>query len=276
MERDEYHRIDVTAPLLVEHAWIVRPTAPTVEVALPDGRGLVLVRVGDVDDRLLDASTGASSAEHDGLRGLTTRAAVRQRNAHGTRLGLQLHPLAVSALLPDDLVVDRTAPLAAILDDDVIAEVKDMLTVGDDVRAALHLVRAVESRADAVGAQRGTRESAERASLARVLGEVEARRGLIQAAELARLQEVTVSDLFRWSVEYLGVPPSDYLAAVRFAGFVREAVGPGVVAPADVVAAVRWYAAGGHAPREVERFTGLSPVALDDVARRLSTWIPAA
>ena len=47
MERDEYHRIDVTAPLLVEHAWIVRPTAPTVEVALPDGRGLVLVVSAD-------------------------------------------------------------------------------------------------------------------------------------------------------------------------------------------------------------------------------------
>jgi methylphosphotriester-DNA--protein-cysteine methyltransferase len=103
----------------------------------------------------------------------------------------------------------------------------------------------------------------------------DAQRGLVARADLARTLGVTVSDLHRWSVRYLGVPPDAYLAAVRFSGFVRQAVGPGPVAPGDVVAALRWYAQAGQSPREVERFTGLTPAELRRVEERVEALLPS-
>ena len=64
-----------------------------------------------------------------------------------------------------------------------------------------------------------------------VVHAIDAAGGLVRAADLARGAGCTVTELYRWSVGHLGVPPTDYLAAVRFSTFVREAVGPGVVGP---------------------------------------------
>ena len=62
--------------------------------------------------------------------------------------------------------------------------------------------------------------------------------------------------------EHLGLTPDALLAAVRFSAFVRDAVGPGPVRPEDVLGAIRWYVQAGYPPREVERFTGSTPLEL--------------
>ncbi|KMM47122.1 hypothetical protein CWIS_01520 [Cellulomonas sp. A375-1] len=284
-----YRRLALAVPGLVEHAWVLRDAGAVRELLLPDGRGLVQLALG-APGRLTDALTGARRAEGDDVRGLLTRAAVRELPAGAVRLGVQLHPMALSRLFvaapqarvaagrAADLLVDRAAPPQDLLGEAVVEAARAALTAGEDDEAARLVVAAVVRRAQESSDERpGSDEDDEhRATFAEVVSQVDAERGLVAAADLARAHEVTVSDLHRWSVRYLGVPPATYLAAVRFTGFVREAVGPGPVAPTDVVAALRWYAQSAVAPREVERFTGLSPVELRRVEERVAELVGIA
>lgn len=284
-----YVRIATAVPDLVEHAWVVRdqerprddvPGAGRVgaghEVLLPDGRGLVqLVGPGGAPGTRTDVLTGESAADGDGVRGVSTRAVVRHGAAPAARLGLQLHPLALARLGVRDLLVDRAAPLDVLFGAgaDAVARARTQLGTGHDEGAVRTLVDALAARA-----ARTADVSPDLGACADALAEVDRVRGLVSAADLARTLEVTVSDLHRWWVTLVGIPPTSYLAAVRLTGFVREAVGPGPVTAADVVGAVRWYAAAGYAPREVERFTGLTPVDLQRLARRTAALVglPAA
>src|SRR6187402_2792590 len=90
-----YQRFETAAVAdLVEHAWIVRDDAtPGREVLLPDGRGLLQVVLGGPSVRT-DPLGGTREPDVSGVRGLTTRAVVRESAAGAVRLGLQLHPLA--------------------------------------------------------------------------------------------------------------------------------------------------------------------------------------
>jgi len=254
-----YRRVDASAPLLVEHAWVLRDAGGSREVLLPDGRGLVQLVVGEPGVRT-DVLTGRRDEDGDGVRGLATRPVVRDQPGPATRLGLQLHPLALAALHPHDLLVDERAPLSAVLDDADVSAARTALAAGDDETAARGLVAALARRAQA---------PSDVTALAEVVAAVDRTRGLVAAVDLARAQGVTVSDLHRWCVRLLGVEPAAYLAAVRFAGFVREATGPGRVAPGDVVAALDWYGRTNPPPREVERTTGLAPVDLRRLVDRL-------
>ena len=94
----------------------------------------------------------------------------------------------------------------------------------------------------------------------------------MRAVDLARRADLAVAVLYREVVQTLGITPEAFLAAVRFSGFVRDAVGPGPVRPQDVLAVLQWYLRAGYPPREVERFTGLGHVEL----RRLAAGIEAA
>lgn len=274
-----YRRIELGAPGLVEHAWVVRDAGGERELLLPDGRGLVQVVVGD-HGTVVDALTGSSRPDADGVRGPATRPTVRTQPGPAVRLGVQLHPLAMSLLRPgaaaEHLVVHE-AGLRALVQDAVVARARAVLLDGDDEEAARLVVDALvaAARAGAAGAHRGPDPDPERVTFTEALELVDARRGLVARGDLARAVGVTVSDLHRWSVRYLGVPPDAYLAAVRFSGFVRQAVGPGPVAPADVVAALRWYVQAGQPPREVERFTGLTPAELRRVEERVEALVPS-
>lgn len=282
-----YARIAAAAPQLVEHAWVVRegsrrhgtdgpgPGDRCAEVLLPDGRGLVQL-VGDPDAAATrtDVLTGVTEQDGDGVRGVSTRAAVRQPSGSTVRLGLQLHPLALARLGMRDLLVDRAAPLEVLVDPQVVSRARELLVAGHDEDAVHVLVDALVGRA----ARHSASAPDALRACADVLVEIDRVRGLVSAAELARTFEVTISDLHRWCATLVGVPPTTYLAAVRFTGFVRAALGPGPASPTDVVAALRWYASAGYAPREVERFTGLTPVDLRRVERRtaLLAGLPAA
>ena len=259
-----YRRLDAAAPLLVEHAWSVRSAGPLREVLLPDGRGLLQLEAA-TPATLVDPWHGARRPDGDGLRGVTTRAAVREQAGPSARVGLQLHPLALARLLPDEHAV--AAAVGTVLDPTTVLPGPDLeraraaLVAGDDEGAVATLLAALVARAT---------DPDELVAFGEVLAFVDAERGLVTPAQLAREAEVTVSTLHRWSVRHLGVEPARYLAAVRFAAFVREAVGTGPVRPGDVVATVRWYAQAGYPPREVERFTGLTPVELRRLEERVA------
>jgi len=190
---------------------------------------------------------------------------VREQPGPSVRLGAQLGPLALARLrvhvAPDDVVpLDRAFATADV------AACQAALEAGDDARAVDLLGAAL------AGALAATDEPAELTLLEPAVQEVLASRGLVTVADLARAAELPVGTLHRWSVEHLGLTPDALLAAVRFSAFVRDAVGPGPVRPDDALGAIRWYVQAGYPPREVERFTGSTPLEL----RRVEQGIAAA
>jgi methylphosphotriester-DNA--protein-cysteine methyltransferase len=274
-----YRRVEIGVPGLVEHAWVVRDAGGERELLLPDGRGLVQVVAGE-PGTIVDALTGARRVDADGVRGPATRAEVRTQAGRAVRLGVQLHPLAMSVLRAGahaDRLVAHEAGLRALVQDAVVARARESLGAGDDEQAARLVVDALvaAARSASPDVHRDPAADPDRVTFTEAVALVDAQRGLVARADLARTLGVTVSDLHRWSVRYLGVPPDAYLAAVRFSGFVRQAVGPGPVAPGDVVAALRWYAQAGQSPREVERFTGLTPAELRRVEERVEALLPS-
>ena len=260
----EYQRFETGAVSdLVEHAWVVREAAtPGREVLLPDGRGLLQVVLGGPSLRI-DPLGGTREPDVSGVRGLTTRAVVRESAGATVRLGLQLHPLAgarIGTLLTDDWI-----DIDTVLGAGIRAAVENRLAESAD-HAAVGLVT------EALGAlpRQGSGELDRFAGVVQAIDDAD---GLVSAADLARRAGCTVTELYRWSVGHLGVPPTDYLAAVRFSSFVREAVGPGTVGPEAVVAALEWYVRAGYAPREVERFSGLEPAELRRLAEAVGTLV---
>ena len=76
-----YQRFETAAVAdLVEHAWVVRDATPGREVLLPDGRGLLQVVLGGPSWRI-DPLGGTREPDVSGVRGLTTRAVVRESAA---------------------------------------------------------------------------------------------------------------------------------------------------------------------------------------------------
>jgi len=264
-----YTRYDVAVPGIVEHAWVTRPGGAHREILLPDGRGLLQLVVGGAATTI-DATSGDERADASGVRGLMTRPAVRVADGGGVRMGVQLHPTALETLGAAPLV-DVWAPAQVLVGERAVEEATAALRAADDEGAVRILVDALVARA---AARAGAREP-ERERFAEVVARIDALHGAVTVAELARFVGVTVSDVFRWSQRYLGVVPADYLAAVRFSVFVRRAVGPGVVDPEAVLAALRWYAGAGFAPREVERTAGMGVDELRRVEERIASWVGA-
>lgn len=261
-----YLRVEARVPGVVEHAWVVRHDAPTTEVLVPDGRGLLQVVVGPAGT-LRDVLTGVERPDVTGLRGLATHAALRVHGDAVVRVGVQLHPLATTRLGQGPLA-DAWRPAEGLVGDEVLAAVASDVAVGEDQRAASRLV-------DALAAWPRT-ESDDLGRLGEVLRVVDEREGRVSAGELARAVEATVSDLYRWAARFLGVELGRYLAAIRFTVLVREAVGRGTHDVGQVADVLRWYVQAGHPPREVERLTGLAPAELRRVLDRLTDVVAPA
>jgi hypothetical protein len=264
-----YTRIPVHVAGLVEHAWVAHDRGGDREILLPDGRALLQVVLdesgsGRGSALLVDVITGDELVDATGVRGLMTRPVVRVPAGTGTRLGLQLHPAALAALgAPPS--VDAWAQAEGLVGEPALLAATAALRDGDGISAARVLVEALVSRRAAT--------EPDAVQLREIVQMVDAREGAVTVAELARAAEVTVSDVHRWSQRYLGVPPADYLAAVRFSVFVRRAVGPGLVRPGAVLQALRWYAEAGYPPREVERTSGMTPVELRRVGERIASLL---
>ena len=265
-----YTRIPTEVPGLVEHAWVAREQGAGREILLPDGRGLLQVVVGGPGAGgavLVDVATGAERADVTGVRGLMTRAVVRVPAATGVRLGLQLHPSALAASGAPALV-DAWAAAETLVGEPALLAATAALGDGDTARAVDVLVESLVNRRAV--------DEVEAVRFREILQVVDDREGAVTVAELARAAEVTVSDVHRWSQRFLGVPPAEYLSAVRFSVFVRRAVGRGAVRPHAVLQALRWYAEAGYPPREVERTSGMTPVELRRVDERIASLIGVA
>lgn len=264
-----YRRLLVPAPLraVADHVWVARHDGvrPHDEVLLPDGRGLLLVVAG-TGGRVVDPLTGASTPDHDGLRGAWTRVALAEQTGPVVRLGVQLHPLGAARLRGGRAAADTWWPVTDVLAADVLGDVRAHLDAGHDDAAVAAVLAALEGHPRAIGADLDRLEDA--------LRFVDEHRGLVRAADVARAAGAAPGELHRWCTRLLGTSPAQYLAAVRFSTFVRDAVGGGPVDVAEALAVMEWYLAAGHRAREVERFTGLAPAELRRLAEHLRDRLP--
>jgi len=248
----------------VEHAWITRDPVGFREVSLPDGRGLVLVVAGP-SAWVSDPLTGTARDEGTSVRGPALRVEVREVTGAAVRLGLQLAPSGLSRLWAARPVPRTSMDAATLLGADVVLAVQEALVQGDDARALATVWAALD--------RLPRHDSDEADRLCEALRFAESQRGLVRSADLAREAGVSLGELHRWCVHLLGVEPSQWLSAVRFSAFVREAIGPGRLRAEDVLAAVRWYSQAGYNAREVERFTGITPAILRRLIDRLDAFL---
>lgn len=255
-------RFEPPAPLrdVVEHAWVVWTAAGAREVLLPDGCGQVLVVAG-APAVVTDPLTGERYDEGSSVRGPALAVQVRETKDPGVTLGLALTPVGLARLWAPRPALRGRAPVAALLGADAEAAIVEALT-REDAEGA---VRSAWAAVDRVPQH----DLADVDLLAPALAVAQSARGVVRAVDLAREAGVPLGELHRWCVALLGVDPGQWLSAVLFAAFVRQAVGPGPVRPAWMVAALRWYLEAGYSPRETERFTGLSAAELRRLADRL-------
>jgi len=251
---------------VVEHLWVVRVPEGVVEreVLLPDGHGLVTVAVGTPGEHV-DPMSLARTSDGTGVRGLAERAFVREQRGPSVRLGAQLDPVALARMgvrAPSYDAMD----LDPLLGTGTERACAGALEQGRDADAAAALADALAAHAAPVVVGSPLH------AIGPVLRSVLDQRGLVRATDLAREADLAVGVLYREVVLAVGITPQAFLAAVRFSAFVRDAVGTGPVRPNDALAVIRWYLRAGYPPREVERFTGLSPVELG----RLEAGIAAA
>lgn len=252
---------------LVEALWVARgPHGAPPRVALPDGRPAAVVRLG-APVRWVDPLTRETEVIGSVLRGPRSVPQVVLADdpaAPSYEVGARLAPWALSALRPDGgFLVDDHRPLAAVLGLDEAGLAERLRAAGpeDDVAVA----RALE--AELVAAVRRPVPPGDRADLDRVVRIADADRGLVRSIDLARSVDRSLASLHALFAAHVGVTPSAFLSAVRLSCAVREL---GVDDRGDaprVVAVLRSYADAGYAQREVERFTGLSPLELRRAVR---------
>ncbi|MCL2092178.1 MAG: hypothetical protein FWH11_13425 [Micrococcales bacterium] len=250
---------------VVEHAWVAErgvgaPASSAREVLLPDGCGQLLIVAG-TPAVVSDPLTGDRYDADSSVRGPALAVRVRETTGPGVALGLRLTPVGLARLWAPRPAPRGLVPAAARLGADAVTAVVDALNSQDVEAAVLNAWVAVDRvpQHDIADADR----------LAQALAVAQSVRGVVRSVDLAHEVGVPLGQLHRWCVQLLGVDPGRWLSAVRFAAFVREAVGPGPVRPDRMVAALRWYLQAGYPPRETERFTGLSAADLRRLADRL-------
>jgi AraC-like DNA-binding protein len=264
---------------LVEALWVARaPHGAPPRVALPDGRPAAVVRLGGAV-RWVDPLSGEHEVITSVLRGPRSAPQLLladDADAPAWEVGARLSPWALSALHPDGFLVDDHRALGAALG--LGAGVLEArlracwapADGGDEPDAA---GRAGAERAAAVAAARVLEDAlhaavrrpvppAQHADLARVVQLADAERGLLRQIDLARSVERSLASLHALFAAHVGVTPSAFLSAVRMSCAVRELGVDDRGDAARVVAVLRSYVDAGYAPREVERFTGLSALDL--------------
>lgn len=251
---------------LVEALWVARGShgAPP-RVALPDGRPAAVVRLGGAV-RWVDPLTRESEVIASVLRGPRSVPQVvlaEDPAAPCWEIGARLTPWALSALRPDGgFLVDDHRPLGAALGLDDAALAERLRAAGPDDAAVARELESV--LAESV---RRPVPPGDRADLDRVARVADEERGLLRPIDLARAVDRSLASLHALFAAHVGVAPSAFLAGVRLSGAVRDL---GVDDRGDaprVVAVLRAYADAGYPQREVERFTGMSPLELRRAVR---------
>lgn len=291
---------------LVEALWVARsPHGAPPRVALPDGRPAAVLRLAGAV-RWVDPFSRQGGTIGSVLRGPRSTPQVvlpdpADPAAPVWEVGARLTPWALSALHPGDFLVDdhRALPDALGLDHAAwSALVARLRTPGDVTRgssarpddAGGAVGPAAGGTADA-GAARAVAHALEDvlvaavrrpvpphdlADLARVAQVADAERGLLRQVDLARSVDRTLASLHALFAQHVGVAPSAFLSAVRLSCAVRELGVDDRGDAAGVVAVLRSYADAGYAPREVERFTGMSALDLRRALRGMEELLATA
>jgi len=248
---------------VIDSAQVVWRAAGTREVLLPDGHGVLLVAVG-VPAVLTNPLTGGRGPEQLAARGPTLDVHVRETSGPGVCMELVLTPVGLARLW-DRRPARGPVPATALFGAEAVTMITDALTRGD--------VEAAVGAAWAAAGSAPRHDVGDGDLLAQALAVAQSARGVVRPVDLAHEVRVPASHLHRWCVRLLGVDTQRWLSAVRFATFVRESVGPGLVRPDQMAAALRWYIQAGYSPRETERFTGLPGAELRRLAERLDQGV---
>jgi hypothetical protein len=254
---------------LVEQLWVVRaPGGVPPRVALPDGRGAVVVRLG-APARWADPLTRTEQQVGSVARGPRSTPHLVVEPGEAWAVGARLTPWALARIGSGRLLVDDVAPLGEVLGTDEAVLAGTMRACWDGADPAHGAARLLQGAL--LAAVRRPVSAERQADLERISAVAEQERGLVRPIDLARAIDRSLACLHQILAEEVGLTPSGYLAGVRLTSAVRE-LGVDARGAADagsVVATLRRYADAGFSPREVERFTGLSPLDLRRCVRGL-------
>jgi hypothetical protein len=254
---------------LVEQIWVVRaPAGMRPRVALPDGRGAVVVRLG-APARWSDPLSRAEQQVGSVARGPRSTPHLVVEPGEAWSVGARLTPWALARIGAGRLLVDDVAPLGEVLGTDEAVLAGTMRACWDTSDPAHGAARLLEGAL--LAAVRRPLSAERQADLERISAVAEQERGLVRPIDLARAIDRSLACLHQILAEEVGLAPTAYLAGVRLSCAVRE-LGidtRGGTDAAQVVATLRRYADAGFSPREVERFTGLSPLDLRRCVRGL-------
>ncbi|HEY0217233.1 MAG TPA: helix-turn-helix domain-containing protein [Cellulomonas sp.] len=270
---------------IAERLWVLRaPDGVGPRVALPDGRGAVVVHLG-APATWLDPLTRTATEVRAVVRGPRSTPTLVVRPGPVWTVGARLTPAALARLGEGAFLVDDARPVG-----EVLGRAEDVLTAAlracwaepepgardDDAggEPALAAARLLEQAL--LGAVRRTVTAERQADLDRLFQVAEQERGLVRPIDLARAIDRSLACLHQIFAEEVGLTPSAYLAGVRLSAAVRElGAGDPDADAAQVVATLRRYADAGFSPREVERFTGLAPLELRRSVRGLEELLAA-
>jgi AraC-like DNA-binding protein len=260
---------------LVEQIWVVRvPEGVPPRVALPDGRGAVVVRLG-APARWHDPLGRGVQEVGSVVRGPRSTPHLVREPGEAWAVGARLTPWALSRLGDGRFLVDEAAPLGEVLGTDEAVLAGTLRACWDTAEPAHQAARLLEGAL--LAAVRRTPPAARQDDLERLVLVADRERGLVRPVDLARAIDRSLACLHQIFAEDLGLTPTEYLAGVRLSCAARE-LGADAHAGADaaqVVATLRRYADAGFSPREVERFTGLSPLDLRRCVRGLEELLAA-
>ncbi|HEY0187116.1 MAG TPA: hypothetical protein VGC67_06480 [Cellulomonas sp.] len=257
------------AAALVEQLEVVRvPDGLPPRVALPDGRGAVVVRLG-APAGWFDPLTRGAEQVASVVRGPRTTPRLVREPGPTWAVGARLTPWALARVGEGRLLVDDSAPLGEVLGTDEAVLAGTLRACWDTADPAQEAARLLQGAL--LAAVRRTPGPGRQDDLERLVQVAEQERGLVRPVDLARSIDRSLACLHQIFAEEIGLTPSAYLAGVRLTCATRElgADARGGADAAQVVATLRRYADAGFAPREVERFTGLSPLELRRSVRGL-------
>jgi AraC-like DNA-binding protein len=248
----------------VEHLWQIRAPGDATtkrEILIPNGRPTLVVCLAEPGVRS-DPLTGTRHPNDTVLFGITTRPHVLEQRGPSCYVGAQLTPWALSALLPQDRLVDTFLPVREWLGADATAGLVAAVRDGGAEPAVLG------------GFLRGRLTPLPAGTLALLdaaVTSIERSHGQVAVADLASSLNLSHSALYRLFKAHLGIGPKGFAEITRYYHFVGGLLGADRADSTALLAALHGYYDQAHAARSFKRFTGVSAGAftelLDGIAR---------
>lgn len=239
----------------VEHYWLVANDVglePRREILIPNGRPMILARLGQPGVRML-VGTGERSPNGNLVAGVQTEPVIIEQAGESIYLAAQLTPFGLSAFFERDRLVNRTLSFEAWLGVDAHSKLTADLRQARLGEPAIRVFeRCLEGRITPI--QPGTRTLLERAIAA--IDNLEA---LVTVAALAETLGISYGRLHRLFRSHIGVTPKQFIAIARYYRLVGELLNGSE--GLSHLAALQGYYDQSHATRDFKRFTGISQIA---------------